>query len=77
MNIGSRAKAFEDGHGAKTRPEFITDEHLEFLDELRQNCAGTVANSQIALKWDYPASMPVVISDPVKLKIILLNLVMQ
>ncbi len=47
----------------------------EFLDELKQNCEGIVLNSRIGLVWDYAPSMPVVSSDPRKLKIILLNLI--
>lgn len=47
----------------------------EFLDELRNNCEGIVLNSNVALGWDYPVPLPVVISDPGKLKIILQNLI--
>jgi signal transduction histidine kinase len=47
----------------------------EFLDQLRQNSEGLVLNPNVTLEWDYPAPLPVVTSDPGKLKIILLNLI--
>ncbi|HEX7230528.1 MAG TPA: HAMP domain-containing sensor histidine kinase [Candidatus Binatia bacterium] len=72
INVILESARVETGAVTVRREELVLS---EFLDELRQNCDGTVANSQIALKWDYPASMPVVMSDPGKLKIILLNLV--
>ena len=72
LNVILESASVETGAVAVRREELVLS---EFLDELRQNCEGTVVNSRIALKWDYPASMPVVISDPGKLKIILLNLV--
>lgn len=72
VNVILASASVETGAVAVRREELVLS---EFLDELRQNCDGTVVNPQIALKWDYPASMPVVISDPGKLKIILLNLV--
>jgi len=72
VNVILESASVETGAVAIRREELVLS---EFLDELRQNCEGTIMNSQIALKWDYPASMPVVISDPGKLKIILLNLI--
>jgi two-component system sensor histidine kinase RpfC len=72
VNVILASASVETGAVAVQREELVLS---EFLDELRQNCDGTVVNPQIALKWDYPASMPVVISDPGKVKIILLNLV--
>ncbi len=47
----------------------------EFLDELKQNCEGTVVKSTATLVWDFPAPLPVVLCDPGKLKIILMNLI--
>ena len=72
VNVIIASASVETGAVAVRREELVLS---EFLDELRQNCEGTVVNSQVALKWDYPASMPVVMSDPGKLRIILLNLV--
>ena len=72
VNVILESASVETGAVAIRREELVLS---EFLDELRQNCEATIINSQIALKWDYPASMPVVISDPGKLKIILLNLI--
>jgi len=72
VNVILASASVETGAVAVRREELVLS---EFLDELRQNCEGTVVNSQVALKWDYPASMPVVMSDPGKLRIILLNLV--
>ena len=72
VNVILASASVETGAVAVRREELVLS---EFLDELRQNCDGTVVNPQIALKWDYPASMPVVMSDPGKLRIILLNLV--
>jgi len=62
----------ETGAVAVHREELVLS---EFLDEVKQNCEAAVFNPRIAVKWDYPPSMPVVISDPGKLKIILLNLI--
>jgi signal transduction histidine kinase len=47
----------------------------EFLDELKNNCEGFALNSKVSLEWDYPTPLPVVVSDPGKLKIILQNLI--
>jgi signal transduction histidine kinase len=47
----------------------------EFLDELKQNYESIVIDPNVTLVWDYPAPMPVVMSDPGKLKIILQNLI--
>jgi signal transduction histidine kinase len=47
----------------------------EFLDELKQTFDGIVVDPNVKLVWDYPVPMPVVMSDPGKLKIILQNLI--
>jgi len=47
----------------------------EFLEELKQTFDGSVVNQNVKLVWDYPVPMPVVMSDPGKLKIILQNLI--
>lgn len=62
----------ETGAVAVHREELVLS---EFLDELKNNCEGIVLNPNVTLEWDYPAPLPVVISDPGKLKIILQNLI--
>jgi signal transduction histidine kinase len=47
----------------------------EFLDELKQTFDGIVVDPNVKLVWDHPVPMPVVMSDPGKLKIILQNLI--
>jgi signal transduction histidine kinase len=47
----------------------------EFLEELKQNYEGIVVGPKVTLVWDYPVPMPVVMSDPGKLKMILQNLI--
>jgi len=47
----------------------------EFLEEMKQNYEGIVGDPNVTLVWDYPVAMPVVMSDPGKLKIILQNLI--
>jgi signal transduction histidine kinase len=62
----------ETGAVAVHREELVLS---EFLDELKNNCEGIVVNPNVTLEWDHPAPLPVVISDPGKLKIILQNLI--
>jgi len=62
----------ETGAVALRREAFVLS---EFLDEFKQSCDGIVLNSQVSLKWDYPAPLPTVNSDPGKLKIIVQNLI--
>ncbi|MGE5216596.1 MAG: sensor histidine kinase [Chloroflexota bacterium] len=62
----------ETGAVAVQREEFVLS---EFLNELKQSCDGIVLNSKVTLEWDYPTPLPVVLSDPGKLKIILQNLI--
>ena len=47
----------------------------EFLDELKQHLEGNSTNPNVVLVWDYPTPMPVVLTDPVRLKIVLQNLI--
>jgi signal transduction histidine kinase len=47
----------------------------EFFEELKRNCDGIVLNSSVALNWDYPEPLPIVRTDPGKLRIILQNLI--
>lgn len=39
MSIGSEREAFTEANAADKRPDFVTDEHLEFLDDLRESGA--------------------------------------
>ena len=36
MSISERAKGFEAGQKASERPALVTEEHLTFLDDLRE-----------------------------------------
>ena len=72
VNAILESASVETGAVAVHREELALS---EFLDELKQNCEGIVLNPRIGLVWDYSPSMPVVNSDPKKLKIILLNLI--
>ena len=62
----------ETGAVAVHREELVFS---EFLDEFRRSCEGMVLNPNVTLEWDYPTPMPVVLSDPGKLKVILHNLI--
>lgn len=62
----------ETGAAALRREQFVLS---EFLDELKLSCDGIVLNSQVNLEWDYPTPLPIVVSDPGKLKIIVQNLI--
>ncbi len=62
----------ETGAVAVRREEFVLS---EFLDELRRSCDGIVLNPKVSLEWDYPTPLPIVVSDPGKLKILLQNLI--
>jgi signal transduction histidine kinase len=72
VNVILESASVETGAVSVQREELVLS---EFLDELKQNCEGTFVSSDVALIWDYPAPMPVVMSDPGKLKIILMNLI--
>jgi signal transduction histidine kinase len=47
----------------------------EFFAELKRSCDGIVLNSKVTLAWDYPEPLPVIVTDPGKLRIILQNLI--
>jgi len=47
----------------------------EFLDDFKRGCEGIVLNPKVTLEWDFPSPMPVVTTDPGKVKIILHNLI--
>jgi signal transduction histidine kinase len=72
VNVILESASVETGAVSVHHEELVLS---EFLDELKQNCEGNLLNSHVALQWDYPVPMPVVKSDPGKLKIILLNLI--
>jgi signal transduction histidine kinase len=73
VNVILESASVETGAVSVHREELVLS---EFLDELQQNYEGTILNShRVKLVWDYPSPMPMVKSDPGKLKIILLNLI--
>lgn len=72
VDVILNSASIETGAVAVQREELVLS---EFLDELKQNCDSIAPNSKVSLKWDYPAPLPVVVSDPGKLKIILQNLI--
>ena len=72
VDVILESASVETGAVSVHREELVLS---EFLDELKQNCDGIVLNSHVTLRWDYPVPMPLVMSDPGKLKIILLNLI--
>ena len=77
-NLENIVNVILESASVETGAVLVQSEELvlsEFLDELKQNCEGVVVNSAVVLVWDYPVPMPVVKSDPGKLKIILLNLI--
>jgi len=47
---------------------------LELLEELKMNY-GTTQNKALLLTWDQPAELPVMVTDAVKLRLILRNLI--
>lgn len=49
-----RQKGFETGNEAKTRPECVTDEHLEYLDELRESGATNMLGARPYLMDAFP-----------------------
>jgi signal transduction histidine kinase len=62
----------ETGAVAVHRDEIVLS---EFLDQFKQSCEGIVLNPKVTLEWDYPTPLPVVKTDPGKLRIILQNLI--
>lgn len=49
------ATGFDKGQKATTRPEFITDEHLEFLDDLRESGATNMFGARPYVQEEFPA----------------------
>ncbi|MGH7853219.1 MAG: ATP-binding protein [Candidatus Binatia bacterium] len=77
-NLANMVDVILDSASVETGAVVVHREELvlsEFLDELKNNCEGIVLNPNVTLEWDYPAPLPMVISDPGKLKIILQNLI--
>lgn len=62
----------ETGALAVRREEIVLS---EFLDELKNQNDGNSVNPNVNLVWDYPAVMPVVLTDPWRLRIVLQNLI--
>ena len=62
----------ETGAVAAHREQIVLS---EFLDEMKQICDGSALNPNVAVVWDYPTPLPIVITDPGKVKIILQNLI--
>ena len=62
----------ETGAIAAHREEIVLS---EFLEDFKRGCDGIVLNSDVTLAWDFPRPMPVVITDPGKVRIILQNLI--
>ncbi|HWP24529.1 MAG TPA: HAMP domain-containing sensor histidine kinase [Candidatus Binatia bacterium] len=72
VNVILESASVETGVVAAQCEELVLS---EFLDELRQYCDRLPINPEVKLVWDYPTPLPVVRSDPTKLKIILQNLI--
>jgi signal transduction histidine kinase len=72
VDVILESASVETGAVAVRKEEFVLS---EFLDELKQHCEGTVSNPNVTLVWDFPTPLPVVMCDPGKLKIILMNLI--
>jgi signal transduction histidine kinase len=72
VNVILDSASVETGAVTVRREELILS---EFLEELKQTFDGGVVDPNVKLVWDYPVPMPVVMSDPGKLKIILQNLI--
>jgi signal transduction histidine kinase len=72
VNVILESASVETGAVTARREELVLS---EFLDEMKQSCDGVVLNPAVKLVWDYPVPLPVVKSDPGKLKIILQNLI--
>lgn len=77
-NLENIVNVILDSASVETGAVTVRTEELvlsEFLEELKQTFDGTVVDPNVKLVWDYPVPMPVVMSDPGKLKIILQNLI--
>lgn len=54
MSIGTERKAAKEAAEAKTRPAFITDEHLEYLDNLRETGRTNMLSAQPFVALTFP-----------------------
>jgi hypothetical protein len=54
MSFGTRAKAFEKGNSGN-RPEVCTDEHLQYLDDLRESGDTNMFGARPYLMSEFPA----------------------
>jgi signal transduction histidine kinase len=77
-NLENIVNVILDSASVETGAVTVRTEELvlsEFVDELKQTFDDSVVDPKVKLVWDYPVPMPVVMSDPGKLKIILQNLI--
>jgi signal transduction histidine kinase len=72
VDVILNSASVETGAVAVQREEIVLS---EFLDDFRRGCDGIVLNPKVTLEWDFPSPMPVVTTDPGKVKIILQNLI--
>lgn len=77
-NLENIVNVILDSASVETGAVTVRTEELvlsEFVEELKQTYDGSLVDPKVKLVWDYPVPMPVVMSDPGKLKIILQNLI--
>jgi signal transduction histidine kinase len=77
-NLENIVNVILDSASVETGAVTVRTEELvlsEFVEELKQTFDGSIVDPKVKLVWDYPVPMPVVMSDPGKLKIILQNLI--
>jgi signal transduction histidine kinase len=77
-NLSNLVDVILDSASVETGAVAIQPEELvlsEFLDELKSSCEGIVLNPKVSLRWDYEMRLPVIKTDPGKLRIILQNLI--
>jgi signal transduction histidine kinase len=72
VNVILESASVETGAVDVRKEELVLS---EFLEELKQHCDGRVVSPGVALVWDYPTPLPVIRSDPGKLKINLMSLI--
>jgi signal transduction histidine kinase len=77
-NLASMVSVILDSASVETGAVAIHREEIvlsDFLDEMKQSCDSRALNPNVAITWDYPTPLPVVVTDPGKVKIILQNLI--
>jgi signal transduction histidine kinase len=72
VDVILNSASVETGAVTAHREEIVLS---EFLDDFERGCEGIVLNPKVTLEWDFPRPMPMVTTDPGKVKIILQNLV--